>query len=62
MLKRNNVNKCKYADILIYLLRIADKLDIDLEDAVNTKIDTNEAKYPIDASYNNAIKYNRRKP
>ncbi len=34
------------ADILIYLLRLADKLEIDLEQAVSDKIVKNGEKYP----------------
>ncbi len=52
--------KEELADILIYLLRLSDKLNIDLEDAIKNKIDLNATKYPIDVSYNNAVKYNRR--
>jgi NTP pyrophosphatase (non-canonical NTP hydrolase) len=36
------------ADILIYLIRIADKLDIDLVAAAHEKITRNESRYPID--------------
>lgn len=36
------------ADIQIYLIRIADKLDIDLLSAVDKKMEINEAKYPAD--------------
>jgi NTP pyrophosphatase (non-canonical NTP hydrolase) len=35
------------ADILIYLLRIADKLNIDLDSAVSAKIIKNSKKYPL---------------
>jgi NTP pyrophosphatase (non-canonical NTP hydrolase) len=48
------------ADVTIYLLRLADTLSVDLEAAVDTKIAINEIKYPVDASYGNATKYNRR--
>ena len=34
------------ADIQIYLAMIADRLDIDIERAVHTKIDSNAEKYP----------------
>ena len=34
------------ADIQIYLIRIADKLNVDLLEAVDKKIIINEAKYP----------------
>lgn len=36
------------ADILIYLIRIADKLEIDLVSAANKKIAINESRYPVD--------------
>jgi len=48
------------ADVLIYLLRLSDKLDIDLEDAVIKKINKNSKKYPVNLSKGNAVKYNRR--
>ncbi len=34
------------ADILIYIIRMADKLNIDLVDSVNNKMAINEKKYP----------------
>ena len=52
--------KEEIADILIYLIRISDKLDIDLEKEVLKKIKLNEKKYSIDKSKGNALKYNRR--
>ena len=48
------------ADIFIYLLRLADKLDIDIEEAIREKIEINAKKYPIDLAKGNATKYNRR--
>lgn len=36
------------ADILIYLIRSADKLDIDLIKSAHDKISINTARYPID--------------
>jgi len=36
------------ADVLIYLIRLADKLDIDLMAAAQTKIELNETRYPIE--------------
>jgi NTP pyrophosphatase (non-canonical NTP hydrolase) len=45
------------ADILIYLIRIADKLDIDLHQAAQTKIDLNEKKYPATTVKGSARKY-----
>ena len=37
------------ADILIYLVRIADKLDIDLLAAARDKVAINEERYPADS-------------
>ncbi len=48
------------ADIMIYLFRLFDVLNIDPLKAVNEKISLNEAKYPIELSKGNAIKYNKR--
>lgn len=48
------------ADILIYLVRLADVLDISLEEAVETKLHHNERRYPVEIARGNATKYNRR--
>ena len=45
------------ADILIYLVRISDKLEIDLYDAVERKIEINEKKYPAEKVRGSAKKY-----
>lgn len=45
------------ADTLIYLIRLADKLDIDLLKAAQSKIEVNEQKYPVDKARGNAKKY-----
>ncbi len=36
------------ADVLIYLIRLADKLDIDLITAAQAKIQINETRYPVE--------------
>ena len=46
------------ADIQIYLIRIADQLNVNLLDAVDKKIMANAEKYPIDKARGNAKKYN----
>ncbi len=38
------------ADVFIYLLRIADRLNIDLGDATKNKIAINEERYPVEKS------------
>jgi dCTP diphosphatase len=45
-------------DIFIYLMRIADKLNINLIDAALNKIDINEKKYPVEKAKGIAKKYN----
>jgi dCTP diphosphatase len=45
------------ADIQIYLIRLADKLGVDMEKAVNAKIELNEKKYPADKVRGSAAKY-----
>ncbi len=44
------------ADVLIYALRLADRLDIDLEDAIAKKIDKNALRYTVEASRGSAAK------
>ncbi len=45
--KREQVSH-ELADTFVYLLRIADVLDIDLIQAANTKMDLNAKKYPVE--------------
>lgn len=58
--KEMSLIRQEIADIFIYLVRLADKLGIDIEKAVYEKIEMNEQKYPTELSKNNAVKYNRR--
>ena len=48
--------KEEIADVMIYLIRLADKLNVDLEDAVDDKIVKNGEKYPIDTSKGSTTK------
>ena len=45
------------ADVLVYLIRLADKLDVDLVAAVTEKLVLNREKYPADKSRGDARKY-----
>jgi dCTP diphosphatase len=45
------------ADVLIYLTRLADVLDIDLLEAAAAKLAINAHKYPVDRAHGNATKY-----
>ena len=45
------------ADVLLYLLLIADKAGINLEEAARNKLKKNAAKYPVEKSYGSSRKY-----
>jgi dCTP diphosphatase len=45
------------ADVQIYLLSLADSLEIDIKEAVLQKLITNRAKYPADKVRGSARKY-----
>jgi dCTP diphosphatase len=45
------------ADVLLYLIRIADKLGVDPLDAARRKLARNAQKYPVDKARGNARKY-----
>ena len=45
------------ADVLVYLIRIADILEIDLDEALWDKLKKNSEKYPVHLSKGNAKKY-----
>jgi len=49
------------ADVQIYVLRLADKLGIDLNKALQEKLRINAEKYPVSLAKGNAVKYSRRK-
>jgi NTP pyrophosphatase (non-canonical NTP hydrolase) len=42
------------ADILIYLLRFTDRLQLDIGSAVQRKIEINENRYPVEKVYGDA--------
>ena len=50
--------KDEIADIFIYLIRISTKLNINLEEAVLSKMKKNIAKYPIEQFSGSSRKYN----
>jgi len=45
------------ADVLVYLVRLADKLEVDLFSAVEEKMVLNRAKYPAEQVRGDARKY-----
>jgi dCTP diphosphatase len=47
------------ADVLLFLLRLCDKLKIDLMKAAGEKLAINAKKYPVEKSRGKATKYNK---
>jgi len=47
------------ADVLLFLLRLCDKLDIDLAAAAEKKLRLNAKKYPVEKSRGRATKYTK---
>ena len=45
------------ADILLYLVRLSDKLDVDLPQAALRKLEKNAAKYPVEKVRGSSKKY-----
>ncbi|MEH0861973.1 nucleotide pyrophosphohydrolase [Halobacteriovorax sp. DPLXC-1] len=55
--KKRKMVEDEVADIFYYLLRITDKLEIDLESVLMRKMIDNEQKYPVELSKGSAKKY-----
>ncbi|WP_024614496.1 nucleotide pyrophosphohydrolase [Clostridium sp. Ade.TY] len=53
---KENVEE-ELADVMIYCLMMADRLDVDIINIMNAKIDKNEKKYPVEKSKGNSKKY-----
>ena len=47
------------ADVLLFLLRLCDRLDIDLGAAAERKLALNAKKYPVDKSRGRSTKYDK---
>ena len=47
------------ADVFIYLLDLANKLNVDLIDIADKKMDKNALKYPVDKAKGKSSKYNK---
>lgn len=45
------------ADIFIYAFNLAQKLDLNIEEIIFKKIETNNMKYPVEKSRGNSTKY-----
>ena len=49
--------EAELADVLIYLVRLADRLDVDLPAVVNEKFELNRRRYPPERVRGSASKY-----
>ncbi|MBR5418829.1 nucleotide pyrophosphohydrolase [Candidatus Saccharibacteria bacterium] len=51
-------NVCnELADVVNYAILLADKLDVNLEDIIMTKLEENSKKYPVEKSKGSSKKY-----
>lgn len=58
-LKTNNTDIAEeLADVMYWVLRMADRFDIDIIEAFNKKMQKNAKKYPVEAAKGNHKKYN----
>lgn len=55
--ERHEQVRQEIADVLIYLTRLADLLNIDLLQAAADKLEINARKYPVEQARGNAAKY-----
>lgn len=49
--------KEELADVIVYVQDMLDKLDLDPDEIVNSKMDQNEKKYPVEKAKGNSKKY-----
>lgn len=45
------------ADVLLYLIRLSDKLEVDLDQAARAKLELNAKKYPVEKARGSSKKY-----
>ena len=51
--------KEELADVLVYCQDMLDKLGLDADEIINSKMEKNEAKYPVEKAKGNAAKYDQ---
>lgn len=61
--KETSVEKVKeeLADVLMYSILLADRYNLDLDEIINVKMDSNERKYPAEKVKGSSKKYNEYK-
>ena len=50
--------KEELADVIVYCQNMLDKLDLDVDEIVNMKMEQNELKYPVEKAKGSSKKYN----
>ena len=55
-----NIDKVKeeLADVIVYCVDMVEKLNLDIDEIINAKMDSNEAKYPVEKAKGSSKKYN----
>ena len=58
--KEKSVDKVKeeLADVFMYAMLLADRYHLDIDEIINTKMDSNEIKYPAEKVKGSSKKYN----
>ena len=51
--------KEELADVIVYCQDMLDKLNLDVDEIVNSKMEQNERKYPVEKALGRAEKYDR---
>ena len=51
--------KEELADVIVYCQNMLDELGLDVDEIVNSKMDKNEAKYPVEKARGSAAKYDQ---
>ena len=54
-----NAVKEELADVIVYCVNMLDKLGLDPDEIVNSKMDKNERKYPVEKAKGSAAKYDK---
>lgn len=49
--------KEELADVIVYCMDMVDRLGLDVDEIINSKMDKNEAKYPVEKAKGSAKKY-----
>lgn len=51
--------KEELADVMTYCVDMLQALDLDMDEVINSKMDKNESKYPVEKSRGSSVKYDK---